>query len=136
MNEYPNSIRNNMVNTNPYRAEDYNIEITGLPEPPKNYAFQKESSNKIRNIIIVAALAAATLAGAAGVSYMQYQSYERNTAVVNTVPIDNGVEVKITENPAYSYIEMPDGSHVNSYNGISANVIAQEIIQNQIGRQK
>ena len=34
MNEYPNSIRNNMVNTNPYE-KSYNIEITSLPEVDK-----------------------------------------------------------------------------------------------------
>lgn len=119
MNEYPNSIRNNMV------SPEYKIDITSLPERGMRYKPQKEESHKLRNAVIAAALAAATLAGVAGVTYSQHQSMEQNTAVVSTEALPGGGTLNVTENPSFSYIVTPNGDRVSNYNGINAQELAQ-----------
>lgn len=127
MNEYPNSIRNNMVNTT---WPDDCIRINQVPEPQRNYNFQREESHKLRNAIIAAAIAAAALGGVAGITYAQTQSMERNTAVVATEMLPGGGQLNVTENPAYSYIVTPNGDKVATYNGINAQSLASNYAQN------
>lgn len=136
MNEYPNSIRNNMVNTEPYR-DQYKINIESLPEVNMSYSVQRESSHKIRNAVIAAALAASALGYVAATSYMQHQSMMQNTAVVTTEALPGGATLNVTENPNYSYITTPDGTNVAEYNGINAQELAKSYNQNtdSIGRQ-
>ena len=124
MNEYPNSIRNNMVNT------EYKIDITTLPERGMRYRPQREESHKLRNAVIVAALAAATLTGVAGITYAQNQSMEQNTAVVSTEALPGGGTLNVTENPEFSYIVTPGGDKVSNFNGINAQELAQSYQSN------
>ena len=133
MNEYPNSIRNNMVNTT---WPNDCIKINKEPDSKMSYNFQKEESHKFRNAIIAAAIAAAALGGVAGISYVQHQSMEQNTAVVATEMLPGGGQLNVTENPAYSYIVTPSGDKVASYNGVDAQSLASNYAQNNntIGR--
>lgn len=124
MQENPNSIRNNMVNT------EYKINITSLPERGMRYEVQRESSHKIRNVVIAALIAAAALGGVSAISYSQMQSMERNTAVVSTEALPGGATLEVTENPAYSYIVTPNGDRVGTYNGINARELAQSYQEN------
>lgn len=119
MHEYPNSIRNNMVGT------EYKINIASLPEEDVRYEVQREGSHKIANIVVSVLLAAGLLAGMGAITVAQTQSMERNTAVVSTEALPGGATLNVTENPAYSYIETPDGQHVSSYNGINAQDLVQ-----------
>lgn len=136
MNEYPNSIRNNMVNTEPYR-DNYKINIESLPEVNMSYSVQRESSHKIRNAVIAAVIAAAALGYVGATSYMQHQSMLKNTAVVTTEALPGGATLNVTENPNYSYITTPDGTNVAEYNGIDAQELAKSYSQNadSMGRQ-
>lgn len=134
MNDYPNSIRNNMVNTKPFRDQDYNIKITSLPDPNRSYKPQRGVN--LKTIIIGAAIAAATIGGVAYHSYVQHQSMLENTAVVQTVEVPGDATLKITENPNYSYFEMSDGTHVGNYNGMDASSMAQSQVEAQsMGKQ-
>ena len=119
MNEFPNSIRNNMVNT------EYKINITSLPETNLHYEVQREDSNKVRNIVLAAVLAAGLLAGMGAITAAQTQSMQQNTAVVATEVLPGGATLNVTENTAYSYIVTPDGEKVSTYNGINAQELAK-----------
>lgn len=135
MNEYPNSIRNNMVNTTPFRENDYNIQISSLPESNRSYKSQRGVNFK--TIVIAAAIAAAAFGGVTYQGYLQHQSMLENTAVVETVTVPGDATLNITQNPEYSYFEMSDGTHVGTYNGMNASEMAKnqvEINQN-MGRQ-
>lgn len=135
MNEYPNSIRNNMVNTTPFRENDYNIQISNLPDP--NCSYKPQRGVNLKTIVIAVAIAAATLGGVAYNSYVQHQSMLENTAVVSTLEVPGDATLNITKNPEYSYFVMPDGTQVGTYNGMSASEMAKnqvEISQN-MGRQ-
>ena len=127
MNEYPNSIRNNMVNTTwPVDC----IRINKVPEAKVNYRVEREESHKFRNTIVAIALVASTLGAVAGISYAQRQSMERNTAVVATENLPGGGQLQVTENPAYSYILTPNGDKVASYNGIDVQSLVSSYVQN------
>ena len=134
MNEYPNSIRNNMVNTNPYE-KSYNIEITSLPEVDKRYALQRESSHKIRNVIITAALVASALGFVAGWSYMQSQNMDKATTVVSTEVLPMGIVLNITENPDFSYFTNQNGDTFSKYEGIEARKLAENYSTQNVGKQ-
>ena len=122
MNEFPNSIRNNMVNTTwPSDA----IKINKTPEVNVNYKVEREESSKFKSALVVAAIAAVAFAYTAGVSYAQHQSMEQNTAVVATEMLPGGAKLNVTENPAYSYIVTPNGDAVSNYNGIDAQDLAK-----------
>ena len=126
MNEYPNSIRNNMVNTTPYKRDDYNIQISSLPAPNRSYKLQKGVNFK--TIIIASLIAAATIGGVAYNGYVQHQSMLEKTNVIETVSMPGDVTLNVTENPEYSYFEMADGTHVGNYNGMDA----RAMVENQI----
>ena len=139
MNEYPNSVWNNMVNTNPnytdnYQAEDYKIEILNEPENDKNYEMDRTLSKKIRQAIVIGSVTLAALAGTAYVSYRQHQSMVQNTAVVQTVELPGDATLNITENPSYSYIETSDGRHVSEYNGMNAQELSGASIAQDNGK--
>ena len=129
MNEYPNSIRNNMVNTEPYR-DRYKIDIESLPEPNMNYSVQRESSHKFRNAVIAVAIAASALGYVGAVTYIQHQNMLKSTEVVATEALPGGATLKVTENPNYSYITTPEGFDVAEYNGIDAQELARGYSQN------
>ena len=135
MNEYPNSIRNNMVNTTPFRNNDYNIQISSVPDPDISYKTQRGVN--LKTIIIAAAIAATTLGGVAYNSYVQHQSMLENTAVVSTMTVPGDATLNITNNPEYSYFVMPDGTHVGNYNGMDASEMAKSQIEatQSMGRQ-
>ena len=121
MNEYPNSIRNNMVNTT---WPNDCIRINKVPEVKKNYEVDREGSHKIRNTILALAVAASAFGYVAGISYAQNKSYEQSMTVVATESLPDGVELKVTENPMYSYFLMPDGQMSGKYNGVNAQDLA------------
>lgn len=135
MNEYPNSVWNNMANTTPhrgenYQAEDYKIKILREPDNNKNYKTDRNSSSKMKQVIIIGSIVIALIAGAAYVSHRQHQSMIENTAVVQTVELPGDATLNITENPVYSYIETSDGLQVGEYNGINAQELALEMTAN------
>ena len=136
MNEYPNSIRNNMVNTEPYR-NNYNIDIESLPEVNMSYSVQRGSSHKIRSAIIAAVIAASAFGYVTAISYMQHQSMIQNSTVVATEPLPEGATLNVTENPDFSYITTSNGTRVSNFNGIEARDLAKSYSQNSdsIGRQ-
>lgn len=135
MNEYPNSVRNNMVNTTPYRDNDYNVQISSLPDPKRSYKPQRGVN--LKTIVITAAIAAAALGGVSYNSYVQHQSMLENTEVVETVTVPGGATLNITKNPEYSYFVMPDGTHVGNYNGMDASEMAKSQVEatQSMGRQ-
>ena len=124
MNEYPNSIRNNMVNT------EYKINITSVPDEKLNYELQRADSHRIANIVLPVALILSLGAGMMAITAAQTQSMTQNTAVVATEALPDGATLNVTENPAYSYIETADGQKVASYNGINAQDLAQSYHEN------
>lgn len=136
MNEYPNSIRNNMVNTEPYR-NNYKIDIESLPEVNRSYSVQREESHKLRNAIIKVGLVAAALGYVVGISYTQQQNMIRSTTVVTTEALPGGATLKVTENPDFSYITTASGEDVAIYDGINARELAKSYVQNKdsMGRQ-
>lgn len=133
MNEYPNSIRNNMVNTTPFRNNDYNIQV--LSEPDPNISYEPQKGFNFKTIVIGVALGLALTGGIAYHGYLQHQSMVENTAVVETVAMPGDVTLNITENPSYSYFVMPDGTHVGNYNGMDASEMAKSQVEHNLGRQ-
>ena len=146
MNEYPNSIRNNMVNTTPFRNnivdttsvrnDDYNIRISSLPD--SNCSYKPQRDVDLKTIIIAVAIAAATLGGVVYQGHLQNQIMIENTTVVENVAIPGDATLRITKNPLYSYIETSDGQHVLEYNGMSVHDWARphvEAAQQSAGKQ-
>ena len=133
MNEYPNSIRNNMVNTTPFRNNDYNIQILNGLDP--NVSYKPQRGIKLKTILVAVAIGVALVGGTAYQGYLQHQSMVENTAVVETVAMPGDVTLNITENPSYSYFVMPDGTRVGNYNGMDASEIAKSQVEHNIGRQ-
>ncbi len=133
MNEYPNSVSNNMVNTTPFRdnlssyEDEYNIQISNLPRTDCSYKTQK--GTKLKTLLIAGAIVAATLGASAYQSHLQYQSMMDNTAVVEEVAMPGGATLQVTKNPLYSYIETPDGQHVAEYNGMRAEDWAKSYVE-------
>lgn len=127
MSEYPNSIRNNMVNTIPFRENDYNIQVSSLPEP--NCSYEPQRGVNFKTIIIVAAIAVAAFGGVTYEGYLQHKSMLENTAVEQVVPMPGDAKLMVTANPLYSYIETPDGLHVSEYNGMKASDWAQPYVE-------
>lgn len=128
MNEYPKSVWNNMVNTTPHRNNDYNIQISQMPDPQASYQLQKKIN--LKTIIIPAAIAAAMLMGFSYVGYVQDQNFLEATEVVNTMELPGDVTLNITKNSDNSYFLMPDGQHVGNYNGIEARDMARGQVEN------
>lgn len=146
MNEYPNSIRNNMVNTTPFRNnivntttvrnDDYNIRISRLPDSNRSYKTQRDVD--LKTIVIAVAIAAVTLGGIFYQEHLQNQIMIENTSVVENVAIPGDATLRITKNPLYSYIETADGQHVLEYNGMSVHDWARphvEAAQQSAGKQ-
>ncbi len=132
MNNYPNSIWNNMVKTTPidtdnYQAEDYKVEILSEPDNDRNYKMDRNSSSKMGQVIVIGSLVIALMAAAAYVSYRQEQSRIENTAVAQTMELSEDATLNITVNPVYSFIETSDGRRVGEYNGINARELALEM---------
>lgn len=132
MNEYPNSVWNNMVKTTPidtdnYQAEDYKVEILSEPDNDRNYKMDRNSSSKMGQVIVIGSLVIALMAAAAYVSYRQEQSRIENTAVAQTMELSEDATLNITVNPVYSFIETSDGRRVGEYNGINARELALEM---------
>lgn len=135
MNEYPNSIRNNMVNTTPFRENDYNIQISSLPESNRSYKSQRGVN--LKTIVIAAAIAAAAFGGVTYQGYLQHQSMLENTEVVSTMVVPGDVTLNITKNPEYSYFESSDGRHFGNFNGMDARDMAKSQVEatQNMGRQ-
>lgn len=128
MNQFPNSIRNNMVNTTPFRNyNDYNIQILSEPDPDISYEPQRGFNFKY--IVIGAVLGLALSGGMAYIGHRQYQSMIENTAVVERVSMPSDATLMVTKNPLYSYIETPDGHHVSQYDGMEASDWAKPYVE-------
>ncbi len=137
MNEYPNSIRNNMVNTTPFRNnivdttsvrnDDYNIRISSLPD--SNCSYKPQRDVDLKTIVIAVAIAVAAFGGVTYQGYLQHKSMLENTAVEQVVPMPGDAKLMVTVNPLYSYIETPDGLHVSEYNGMKASDWAQPYVE-------
>lgn len=119
MNEYPNSIRNNMVNT------EYKINITSLPDEKLNYEVQREDSHKVRNLVISAVLVVSLFGGIGAITAIQEHNLQKNATVVSTEVLPGGATLNITENPVFSFIVTPNGDKVGNYDGISAQELAK-----------
>ncbi len=130
MNKYPNSIRNNMVNTRPFRDE-YNIQVTSLPEPQVSYKPQKEVN--LKTIVIAVAIAAATISGAAVMSNIQFQNFQRATQTVYTEDVVNypGIRFEISANGTGYFVD-EQGRHFGQIDNLDAQQMANQYVENGI----
>lgn len=124
MNEYPNSIGNNMVNTHIDARSRYNIQIEKLPDRGP-HKVKPEESHKFGKIIGAALIVGALVGGTAIVGNYQHQSMEQNTQVVTTETLPNGITLYVTENPDFSYFMNQDGQKFSKYDTLVASELAK-----------
>ncbi len=129
MNEYPNSISNNMVNTN-VKPEDYNLRISTLPEPRKVYDYRKDMSKKIKTAIIAATIATATLGAVAYQGYVQAQNANQDFQVVYSEDIKQypGFKFEIARNGAGYFVD-EQGQHFAQLDNMDAQQRANQYVE-------
>lgn len=129
MNEYPNSISNNMVNTN-VKPEDYNLRISTLPEPRKVYDYRKDMSKKIKTAIIAATIATATLGAVAYQGYVQAQNANQDFQVVYSEDIKQypGFKFEIARNGTGYFVD-EQGQHFAQLDNMDAQQRANQYVE-------
>lgn len=122
MNGYPNSVSNNMVNTeyeNPYK-----INITTLPQPRVVYDYRKDMSKKIKTALVAAAVAAAAFGAVAYQGQVQVQSMIEGSQVVYSEDVVQypGFKFEITKSGEAYYMD-EQGNH---YASLGDDMVAQQ----------
>lgn len=127
MNGYPNSISNNMVNTN----NEYKIKIASLPQPKAVYDYRKDMSKKIKTVLVGVAIAAAAFGGVAYQSYTQQQKAEEAYQVVYSEDLQQypGIKFEITRNGEGYFVDETGNHYADLGNGMNAQQRANQYVE-------
>lgn len=142
MNEYPNSIRNNMVNTDHYRnanqkyENEYNLRIYDTAVVQKKHDIKKEKSAKICKIVAAALIATALTGGTVALNAWQSANLERAQEVIyqdSNLQIDSlrDYTLKICANGT-GYFEDQNGNTYGNVNGFDAQDLANTYVDSGI----
>lgn len=142
MNEYPNSIRNNMVNTNYNKntnqedKNEYNLRIYDIDVVQKKHDIKKEKSAKMRKIVAAALIVAALAGGTVALNKWQSANFERAQEVVyqdSNLQVDSlrDYTLKICANGT-GYFEDQNGNTYANVNGFEAQRLADKYVDSGI----
>ena len=138
MNEYPNSIRNNMINTEHYKivnrkyGNEYNLRIYDTDVVQKKHDIKKEKSAKICKIVAAALIATTLTGGTVALNAWQSANFERAQEVIyqdSNLQIDSlrDYTLKICANGT-GYFEDQNGNTYGNVNGIDAQDLANTYV--------
>ena len=142
MNEYPNSIRNNMINTEHYKnvnrkyGNEYNLRIYDTDVVQKKHDIKKEKSAKICKIVAAALIATTLTGGTVALNAWQSANFERAQEVIyqdSNLQIDSlrDYTLKICAN-GIGYFEDQNGNTYGNVNGIDAQKWANTYVDSGI----
>ena len=142
MNEYPNSIRNNMVNTDYYKNKyqknenEYNLRIYDIDVVQKKHDIKKGKSAKICKIVVATLIATALTGGTVALNAWQSAEIEKGFEVIYEDPHWSGhnltgCTLKICANGT-GYFEDQDGNTFVYIDGFDAQELANKYIDSGI----
>ena len=134
MNEYPKSIRENMVNTGYHRSEDYNLRVVNLPDKNMRLDSYENLKKKVVTALVGVTLAAVAIGGPIAFGNYQVAKMEEASEVVYTEPYASDYTFNMTKSGT-GYFTDAEGNRFGAIdlgNGqIDANDIARSIMENQ-----